>query len=72
MASVIEFSMGSPFSVGSPFVTFFLILLQYNIWPLQGLVNWDICEADFAVRVTLRRHIKTDHECNYDVCTKRI
>ena len=30
-------------------VTFFLILLQY-----------DICKVDFALRVTLTRHIKTD------------
>ena len=27
---------------------------------------------DFAVRVTLIRHIKTDSDCNYNVCTKRI
>ena len=36
------------------------------------LAKFDIYNADFAVRVTLTRHIKTDPEFNYNVCTKRI
>ena len=44
----------------------------YNIWLPHGLANCDVCEADFAVRVTLTRHIKTDRECNGYICRKRI
>ena len=36
------------------------------------LTNCDVCNADFVVRVTLTRHIKTDHDCNCNICTKRI
>ena len=42
------------FSVGSLFVTFFLSLLQYNIWPLHP--NCNVCDSEFAPRVNLRRH----------------
>ena len=44
----------------------------YNIWLPHPLANCDVCEADFAVRVKLTRHIKTDSEYNCDVCRKRI
>ena len=33
----------------------------------MDLVNCDVCNADFAVRVTLTRHIKIDRECNCNV-----
>ena len=36
------------------------------------LANYDIYNVDFAVRVTLTRHIKMDHNCNYNKCTKKI
>ena len=36
------------------------------------LAKCDICNADFAVRVTLTRHITKDCNCNCNICTKRI
>ena len=50
MAYAIEFSV----SVGSLYVTNFLILLQHNIRPLSQ--NCDMCAPEFAARVNLRRH----------------
>ena len=35
-------------------VTFFLILLQYNIWPPDP--NCDVCDSEFLPRVNLRKH----------------
>ena len=49
VASVIAFSVLCLFSV-----TFFLILLQYNIWPPH--TNCNVCDLEFALRVNLRRH----------------
>ena len=54
VASVIAFSVLYLFSVLCGFVIFFLILLQYNIWPLSP--NCDMCDPKFVPRVNLRRH----------------
>ena len=57
-ASVISFSVCvcvlCLFSVLCGCVTFFLILLQYNIRPPSP--NCDVCAPEFAARVNLRRH----------------
>ena len=47
------------------FVTFFLILLQYDIRPLDS--NCDVCALEFAAGVNLRRH-DTLPDPNWDVC----
>ena len=54
VASVIVFSVLCLFSVGSLCVTFFLILLQYNIRPPSP--NRDMCDPEFAARVNIRRY----------------
>ena len=59
MASVIAFS------VLCLYVTFFLILLQYNIRPPDP--NCDVCAPEFAAGVNLRRH-DTSLYPNCDVC----
>ena len=46
-------------------VTFFLILLQYNIRLPDP--NCDVCAPEFAARVNLRIH-DTSADTNYDVC----
>ena len=52
MASAIEFSVC--LSVGSLYVTNFLILLQHNIRPPSR--NCDMCATEFAAGVNLMRH----------------
>ena len=59
MASVIAFS------VLCLYVTFFLILLQYNIRPLDP--NCNVCAPEFAAGVNLRR-CDTLPDPNCDVC----
>ena len=63
MASAIAFSVCLFSVLCSLCVTFFLILLQYNIRPLD--LNWDVCAAEFAAGANLRRHdILQDLNCN--------
>ena len=52
--SVIAFSACSLSACSLFSVNFFLILLQYNIWPPDP--NCDVCDPEFAPRVNLRRH----------------
>ena len=52
--SVIVFSVLCVFSVCSPYITNFLILLQHNIRPLS--CNCNPCATEFVVGVNLRRH----------------
>ena len=47
------------------YVTFFLILLQYDIRPQDP--NCDVCAPKFAAGVNLRRY-DTSPDPNYDVC----
>ena len=58
MATVIGFSV-LYLSVCLFSDTFFLILLQYNIW--SHTVNYNVCDANFSLRVKLRRHIQYGH-----------
>ena len=52
------------FSVSLLCVTFFLILLQYNIWPPSP--NCDVCAPEFVAEVNLRRH--DTFEANFNEC----
>ena len=54
VASVIAFSVLCSLSVCSLCVTFFLIVLQYNIRPLDP--NCDVCAPEFAAGVNLGKH----------------
>ena len=47
------------------YVTFFLILLQYNIRLLSP--NWDVCALKFVAGVNLRIH-DTSPDLNCDGC----
>ena len=64
VASVISFSV-----LCSLCVTFFLILLQYNIRLLDP--NCDVCAPEFAAGVNLRRH-DTLPDPNCDVCAPEL
>ena len=64
LATVIAFSVLC-MCVLLGFVIFFLILLQYNIRPLD--LNCDVCALEFAAGVNLRRH-DTSPDPNCDVC----
>ena len=65
MASAIAFSVCLFSVLCSLCVTFFLILLQYDIRLLDP--NCDMCALKFAARVNLRRH-DTLLDPNCDVC----